>query len=144
MSRVSICREEATRLREQQDREYREAMEADRLAQNRQREEAAAREKAEEEARQAAELAAAVEMSKQLTREDTLRKLRATFSAHPEPEAGANVAAVRFQLPSGKKLSRRFVKTDTVQVRRKRVRSWVPSLLCYAVRFCSTVCAGIV
>jgi membrane protein involved in colicin uptake len=118
VSRVSICREEATRLREQQDREYREAMEADRLAQIRQREEAAAREKAEEEARQAAELAAAVEMSKQLTREDTLRKLRATFSAHPEPEAGSNVAAVRFQLPSGKKLSRRFVKTDTVQVRK--------------------------
>jgi hypothetical protein len=119
-------------------------MEADHLAQIRQREEAAAREKAEEEARQAAELAAAVEMSKQLTREDTLRKLRATFSAHPEPEAGTNVAAVRFQLPSGKKLSRRFVKTDTVQVRRKGVRARVPPLLCCAVRFCSAVCARIV
>jgi hypothetical protein len=120
-------------------------MEADRLAQIRQREEAAAREKAEEEARQAAELAAAVEMSKQLTREDTLRKLKATFSAHPEPEAGANVAAVRFQLPSGKKLSRRFVKTDTVQVR-QGVRAWVPPLLwlCYGVRFCSAVCVWFV
>lgn len=114
-----LCREEAARLREQQDREYREAAEADRLAAIRQREEAAARAAAEEEARQAAELAAAVELSQRLSREDTLRKLRASFESNPEPPAAGNtdVATVRFQLPTGKKLSRRFLKTDTVQVR---------------------------
>ena len=104
------------RLRAQQDREYRESAEADRLAVIRQREEAAEREIAEEEARQAEELAAAQELSRRLTEEDTLRKLRGIFEAAPEPAVGPTVSAVRFQLPSGKKLSRRFGKADTVQV----------------------------
>jgi hypothetical protein len=111
-----LCREEATRLRAQQDREYQEAAEADRLAVIRQREEAARREAEEEEARQQQELAAAVELSKRLTEEDTLRKLRASFGAVPEPDPSPTVSAVKFQTPSGKKLSRRFQKTDTVQV----------------------------
>lgn len=109
-------REEAIRLRAQQDREYRESAEADRLATLRQQEETAQRLAQEEEARQQAELAAAVEMSRQLTAQDTLRKLREVFAASPEPDASPVVSAVRFQLPSGKKISRRFTKTDTVQV----------------------------
>lgn len=92
-------------------------MEADRLATLRQQEEEVQRRAAEEEARQQEELAAAVEMSRQLTQQDTLRKLKEAFAAAPEPEVAANVSAVRFQLPSGKKISRRFTKTDTVQVR---------------------------
>lgn len=111
-----MYREEAIRLRAQQDREYRESAEADRLATLRQQEETAQRLAQEEEARQQAELAAAVEISRQLTAQDTLRKLRELFAASPEPDASPVVSAVRFQLPSGKKISRRFTKTDTVQV----------------------------
>uniref|UniRef100_A0A7S3MDT0 UBX domain-containing protein n=1 Tax=Spumella elongata TaxID=89044 RepID=A0A7S3MDT0_9STRA len=108
-------REQAVQLRAQQDREYREAAEADRLATIRQREEEERREAEEEENRQREELEAAQEMSRQLTQQDTIRKLKTAFDAIPEPEAAPAVSAVRFQLPSGKKLSRRFGKTETVQ-----------------------------
>lgn len=70
----------------------------------------------EEEARAREELEAAQELSRQLTQQDTIRKLKAAFDAIPEPEAAPTISAVRFQLPSGKKLSRRFAKTETVQV----------------------------
>ena len=109
-------REQAVQLRAQQDREYREAAEADRLATIRQREEEERREAEEEENRQREELEAAQEMSRQLTQQDTIRKLKTAFDAIPEPDVAPAVSAVRFQLPSGKKLSRRFGKTETVQV----------------------------
>jgi len=71
----------------------------------------------EEEARAREELEAAQELSRQLTQQDTIRKLKAAFDAIPEPDAAPAISAVRFQLPSGKKLSRRFAKTESVQVR---------------------------
>lgn len=114
---LCLRREQATQLRAQQDREYREAAEADRLATIRQREEEEQRAAAEEEARAREELEEAQELSRQLTQQDTLRKLKAAFDAIPEPDAAPAISAVRFQLPSGKKLSRRFAKTETVQVR---------------------------
>lgn len=112
-------RQEGQRLREQQDREYREAQEADLLAAQQQeqleREQAAA----EEEARQRQELEEAVELSRRLTTESNLRKLREYFEQNPEPpvtSSSSDVATVRFQLPWGSKLSRRFKKSDTIQV----------------------------
>lgn len=111
------CRTEAQLLREEQDREYRESQEQDRLAAERQAAELREREAREEEERQQAELEAAMELSRRLTREDTVRKLKKYFEEHPEPAASDNVSAVKFQLPSGRKLARRFEKSDTVQVR---------------------------
>jgi len=87
------------------------------LATIRQREEEERREAEEEENRQREGLEAAQELSRQLTQQDTIRKLKTAFEAVPEPDAAPAVSTVRFQLPSGKKLSRRFGKTETVQVR---------------------------
>ncbi len=61
-----------------------------------------------------------MELSRQLSQQDATRKLKAAFEAVPEPEVGPAISAVRFQLPSGKKLSRRFAKTETVQVRKSQ------------------------
>jgi hypothetical protein len=112
-----LRREESVRLRETQDREYRESQEADRLEQLRRAEEVRLREEELEEQRLAAEEREAIELSQRLSRDDKTRKLRAYFEQHPEPEASiAEVATIRFQLPQGTKLSRRFLKTDTSQV----------------------------
>lgn len=106
------------RLREQQDREYRESQEADRQEQLRREEERRQREEAEDAQRQAEEEREAIELSNRLTKEARVGRLRAYFAAHPEPAEGssADVSTVRFQLPQGAKLSRRFVRTDTSQV----------------------------
>ena len=108
-------RTEAQRLREQQDREYQESLEAERREIERKAAEEQARIQAEEEKKQQEELAAAIELSKKLTREDTIRKLKASFNAIPEPDTGSDVATIRFQLPRGAKLSRKFLKSDTMQ-----------------------------
>ena len=84
----------------------------------------------EEEARAREELEAAQELSRQLTQQDTIRKLKAAFDAIPEPEAAPTISAVRFQLPSGKKLSRRFAKTETVQV---ELESIIDDVLCATI-----------
>lgn len=110
-------REEAQSLREQQDREYQEAAEADRIAQEQRREEERRRAREQEEAQQQAELDEAMERSRQQSRQDRLDKIRTWFQSHPEPTTGgAEVSTVRFQLPQGTKLSRRFNKADTIQV----------------------------
>lgn len=110
-------RAEAIRLREQQDREYQESIEAERREIERQREEEEAKIRAEEERRQQEEEAAAIELSKKLTRENEIRKLKAAFAASPEPDASPDVATIRFQLPRAKKLTYRFHKSDKAQVR---------------------------
>lgn len=112
-----MIREESNRLREQQDREYREAQEADRREAIRRQEEEAAAAAAEAQRQQEEELRAAMELSQRLSREDKMRKLRARMeNEHREPDNGAEVATIRFQLPAGAKLSRRFHKNDTTQV----------------------------
>ena len=121
---TSALRSEAAVLREQQDREYAESMQRDREAR-----EAAERERLirEEEARrvereaweqqQAQELQSALELSASLSREKEVAALRSRVM---EPEEGAvsasEVSLVRFQLPRGGKLSRRFLRADTIQV----------------------------
>lgn len=111
-------REESVRLRETQDREYRESQEADRLEQLRREDESRQREIELEEQRVAEEERQAIELSQKLSRDDKTRKLRTYFEQHPEPEASvAEVATIRFQLPQGTKLSRRFLKSDTSQVK---------------------------
>jgi FAS-associated factor 2 len=111
-------RDEAARLRAQQDQEYLDSAEADRLARERLGEEERERVAALEARRVQEEMEAAVEKTRLKAKQDRLALLRESFDAQPEPgaEAGASVSAVRFQLPTGKKLSRRFMKTDTVQV----------------------------
>jgi FAS-associated factor 2 len=112
---ADMHRQEEMSLRAQQDAEYQEAIEMDRQTRLREEEEHRAREAAEAEE----QLQAAMELSKQLDAESVLIRLKAGLS--PEPAAGADVATIRFQLPSsassgGAKISRRFHKKDTVQV----------------------------
>lgn len=114
-----IFREEAVRLRQQQDQEYRESLEADRRAQERAREEERVKAEKDEEERRQKELQEAIELSKRLSQQDKIRKIKELFQREPEPNAKApDVTTIKFHLPKGKNLTRRFLKTDAVQVRR--------------------------
>ena len=55
-------------------------------------------------------------MSRQLSFEDRIRKIKNDFETKPEPpiQDTVNVATIRFQLPAGKKISRRFYKYDKI------------------------------
>ena len=109
-------RVESAMLREQQDREYQESAEADRRERVRREEEQATRVREAEEARirQVEEAAAAV--AKQQARDLQLTRIRETLPDEPQP--AGDVAAVRFQLPQGTKLARRFHRDHTAQVGR--------------------------
>lgn len=111
--REANMRMESTRLREQQDREYRESEEADRR--NREmREKAEAEEQARLiEERNERELREAMELSERLDEERRIATLKESLNV--EPPVGPDVSALRFQLPKGIKISRRFQKTDTIQ-----------------------------
>lgn len=111
-----LFRSEAVRLREQQDREYRESIEAEMREIQRKEEEERKKIEEEEARKQQEELEAAIELSKKLSRESTIKRLKDAFALNPEPDNGSDIATVRFQLPRGKKLSRRFLKNDTTQV----------------------------
>ncbi len=103
------------RLRDEQDREYREAEEADRRAREQNERDEAAREQQMEEERQQKELQDAIELSKKLSRDDHLQRTRSNIGS--EPAAGSpGTATIRFQLPRGIKTSRRFMREDKVQV----------------------------
>ena len=105
------------RLREQQDIEYRESAEMDRLQQQRIRSEEEARVAAIRAAEQEEALRRATEEARVLDRDSNLQRIRDHLLASPEPKPGPDVAVVRFQLPSGKKVTRHFFKTDVAQVR---------------------------
>lgn len=108
-------RHETSTLRFEQDREYLEAQEEDRRQLAKKNEEKREREEKEERLRQEAELENAIRMSAELDRQNRIEKLRKKL--HAEPLNGsADVANIKFQLPSGKKLTRNFAKTDKVEV----------------------------
>lgn len=106
---------------------YEEAEEQDRQrARQRAAAEAAEKQRAEEEARRAAEeraqaeeakeLADAIALSKVLHKESILAAARRRMEAHPEPAPIAGETAdIRFTLPTGTKLQRRFLGADSLQ-----------------------------
>lgn len=109
----ATMRQESSRLREQQDREYQEAEAANRRESQRRREEEERKEREAEEAREREELQAALDLSERLTRESVVSKKRMSLPA--EPAAGPDVATVRLQLPTGVKFVRRFHRSDPAQ-----------------------------
>lgn len=109
-------RVEAVRLREQQDREYRESAEADRLERDRVRVEQEARAAAEAAVREAEAQRELEETSRLRDRDSFIQQRREVLQGATEPAAGPDVAVVRFQLPSGKKVTRKFHKTDQAQL----------------------------
>lgn len=100
-------------MRAEQDREYREAEEADRRERERREAEAEEKRLAEEAARQAQELQEAVELSKRLSHEATVNQKKESLK--PEPADGPDAATIRFMLPKSlPKITRRFHREDLV------------------------------
>eukprot|EP01041_Mallomonas_annulata_P007510 gene7510-15368_t len=108
-------REQSTQLREEQDREYREAMEADRKARERKQQEIDLQTQREEEERQREELENALRLSQQLARETVVTRARAALTEEPAAN-DALAAMIRFQLPQGTKIARRFRNAETIQM----------------------------
>jgi FAS-associated factor 2 len=113
VARAQQQRSDSISLRSEQDSEYMQAAEADRQREAAAREAARRREEEAEAAEAAQELAAALEMSVTLNDEAVLARKRGRLA--PEPPAGPDATKLRLQLPSGKKLDRRFAAEATLQ-----------------------------
>ena len=100
-------------LRRQQDQEYQETLLQDERIRNKKMEEEAAQAQREIDKANSELLLEAQKLSCELQRESTIERLRRIVSV--EPAAGADVATVRFQLPSGAKLTRIFHKTTKME-----------------------------
>ena len=98
-----IEREQEQELRRQQDEEYQATLRAD---QERERQRQAEREAEEKQKREEEER----ERKKQQEEENRLEKAKALI--RPEPQSGGT--RIRFTLPSGKKLDRRFESDETI------------------------------
>ena len=101
--RRRLQREQEAELRRQQDAEYHQALEADRERERQQREAQEAEERRQEEEARIEREAAAAEMRKLQSARDLLRD---------EPTSGG--CMIRFQLPSGTKVNRRFAADETI------------------------------
>jgi ATPase subunit of ABC transporter with duplicated ATPase domains len=99
-------------LRYEQNFEFERAAEADRERALQQQAEQKAREEEAEQAQSQAELNAALELSKALDKEATLKRLRESLV--PEPPSGPDTTKIRLQLPNGSKIDRRFPSTSTI------------------------------
>jgi len=116
-------RVESTNLRQEQDRDYLESQRQDRLRrEKRENDEEEAKEKQQGEA-QAQAQAQSEEARALAAATNALQAKRHKLLAKPEPVAGssADVATIRLQMPSGLKVNRRFLKTDSVQ----DLRDWM-------------------
>lgn len=111
-------REEAVSLRAQQDREYQEALEADRKRIEQQRLEEEERLRQLEREAQERELKEAIELSQNLEKESVLAKRREAIKNNNELQNSnaPTLALIRFQLPQGAKISRKFDKDDQIQM----------------------------
>ena len=112
-SSLALYREETINLRAEQDRDYREAEEADRRERQRREQEREAQQRAEHEAKQLEEESEAIELSTKLHYESIIKRKQAQLK--PEPDQSPDAATIRFQLPQASKLTRRFHRTDTVE-----------------------------
>lgn len=110
----STFRQQANLIREQQDQEFQETMEYDRKMKEKKRQEEELKSQLEEEEQQQQELEMALQLSRQLTKESQIAKKKAALS--DEPADGEGITLIRFQLPRGAKVARRFKKTDKLQV----------------------------
>jgi len=107
-----LQREEERGFREEQDREYQEALLADQRREM-ERQETTERERREKEETEEAE------RSKKAKEEHRLGDARALLERVGEPPAGSEgVSRLRFTLPNGKKVDRRFYSVDTMETMR--------------------------
>lgn len=106
-----LAREEEVRLRQEQDREYQEALLADQIR------EIERRQKEERQKREEEERLEEIQLAGQLERQ-RMERAREIMKRCPEPSAGGGTARIRFTLPNGKKVDRRFKSEETVEVLR--------------------------
>ena len=106
-------REERRRLQEQQDFAYNESLRLDREREERMKREADERARVAEEAEEAKALQEAMEMSKQLTKEENYRIAKERLLE--EPAAGSECARLVLKLPDGSRVIRRFPRLATLQ-----------------------------
>eukprot|EP00984_Skeletonema_dohrnii_P007969 scaffold2937_cov100-Skeletonema_dohrnii-CCMP3373.AAC.1 len=109
-----LQREEDARLREEQNREYQEALLADQMREmeRNERVERERREREEEEERMRLVLV------KEQGRLEDARRILELSGGEPAVGTKVGVARMRFTLPNGKKVDRRFHSSDTVEVLR--------------------------
>jgi FAS-associated factor 2 len=109
-----IQREEDARLREEQNREYQEALLADQMREmeRNQRIEMERQTRMEEEER------TKMEMAKEQSRLNDAKTIMERSGGEPAVDIKVGVARMRFTLPNGKKVDRRFYCLDTVEVLR--------------------------
>eukprot|EP00986_Skeletonema_menzelii_P018502 scaffold26649_cov123-Skeletonema_menzelii.AAC.1 len=109
-----LQREEDARLREEQNREYQEALLADQMREMERNEqlERERREREEEEER------TRVEMAKEQSRLEDAKRILELSGGEPAVGTKVGVARMRFTLPNGKKVDRRFHSSDTLEVLR--------------------------
>ena len=92
---------------------YEQAAAADRERETAAREERLRREQEEDDSKAKAELEAALELSKTLDKEASLKRKRESLGV--EPPKGPDATKLRLQLPNGSKLDRRFLATASLQ-----------------------------
>eukprot|EP00573_Skeletonema_grethae_P001378 CAMPEP_0201691206 /NCGR_PEP_ID=MMETSP0578-20130828/4428_1 /ASSEMBLY_ACC=CAM_ASM_000663 /TAXON_ID=267565 /ORGANISM="Skeletonema grethea, Strain CCMP 1804" /LENGTH=450 /DNA_ID=CAMNT_0048176365 /DNA_START=6 /DNA_END=1358 /DNA_ORIENTATION=- len=109
-----LQREEDARLREEQNREYQEALLADQMREM-ERNEQLERERRE---REEAEERERLEMAKEQSRLEDAQRILDESGGEPPVGTKVGVARMRFTLPNGKKVDRRFRSVDTVEVLR--------------------------
>lgn len=109
-----LQREEDARLREEQNREYQEALLADQMREM-ERNEQLERERRE---REEAEERERLEMAKEQSRLEDAKRILEQSGGEPPVGTKVGVARMRFTLPNGKKVDRRFRSADTVEVLR--------------------------
>ena len=109
-----LQREEDARLREEQNREFQETLLADQMREieRNQREEAERREREEQmEGKR-------MEVAKEQRRLEDAKCILEQSGGEPDVGIKVGVARMRFALPNGKKIDRRFHNSDTVEVLR--------------------------
>mmetsp|Transcript_5280 Transcript_5280/g.8096 ORF Transcript_5280/g.8096 Transcript_5280/m.8096 type:complete len:481 (-) Transcript_5280:181-1623(-) len=109
-----LQREEDSRLREEQNQEYQEALLADqqREMERNERMEQERRKREEEEER------VRLEIVKEQSRLENAKRILEESGGEPDVGTKVGVARMRFTLPNGKKVNRRFYSLDTVEVLR--------------------------
>ena len=115
-TQARIQRQEEVRLRQEQDAEYEAALQADReRAAAKAQEAERAREEAERLEREAQAVRDAEEAAV-LAKQEFLKRAQSVLEARGEPAAGDVGAKIRFVLPTGQKILRKFWPDDTLEV----------------------------
>ena len=106
--RDEVTRDEREKIKREQDAAYQTSLEADKAKRQRQDEE-------NEKLKQAAQLEIELEQQKQRHREDKIRRAEANLPAEPSSDSPHPSTHIRFRLPPGEIVQRRFFVRDKLE-----------------------------